>query len=75
MSENGTAVIMLSGSYGATAVLLYDSHYSPLAQPRNVFGMNITKTVHPPAGAVAFTAIIGGLVVINMGFGFVATSA
>jgi CBS domain-containing membrane protein len=37
--------------------------------------MNITRTVHPPAGAVALTAIVGGPGIVNMGFGFVATSA
>ena len=36
-----TANVLLIGSFGATAVLLYGATNSPLAQPRNLFGGNI----------------------------------
>jgi CBS-domain-containing membrane protein len=36
--------------------------------------MNLTKTVHPPGGACALIAVIGGPAVWNLGFGFMATS-
>ena len=90
----GTDMIMLIGSFGASAVLLYGAVKSPLAQPRNLMGghilsaligvtsyqlfsshiwfaaaaavataialMHITKTLHPPGGATALIAVIGG---------------
>lgn len=37
-------------------------------------GMNLTKTVHPPGGACALIAIIGGPSVTNLGFGYILTS-
>lgn len=104
-------VHMLSGAYAATAVLVYESYQSPLAQPRNVLGgylfssivgvairlafnligsplwltgamavcvsiaiMNLTKTVHPPGGACALIAVIGGPMVDSLGFGYIVTS-
>ena len=36
--------------------------------------MNLTKTVHPPAGAVALISIIGPPGVQDQGFGYVITS-
>jgi CBS-domain-containing membrane protein len=36
--------------------------------------MNITKTVHPPGGACALTAVIGSPVIHALGFGYVLTS-
>ncbi len=109
--ENNTAVTMLTGAYGASAILLYDAYQSPLAQPRNVLGaylvcsftgvsvriicgyiglerwttcafsiaisvvfMNLTKTVHPPGGACALLAVIGGKGIWDLGFGFIATT-
>lgn len=98
----GTGHIMLIGSFGASAVLIYGAIKSPLAQPRNLIGghvisaiagvacyklfgpnlwlassmavataialMHITKTLHPPGGATALIAVIGGDQVHNLGF-------
>jgi CBS-domain-containing membrane protein len=99
---DGTGVILMIASFGASAVLLYGAIKSPLAQPRNVIGghvlsaligvicfklfgsqiwlgcgiavatvialMHLTKTLHPPAGATALIAIIGGEKINNLGF-------
>ena len=87
-------LVMLVGSFGASAVLIYGAIKSPLAQPRNLIGghvlsaltevaayqffsfnlllacavavataiavMQCTKTLHPPGGATALIAVIGG---------------
>lgn len=37
--------------------------------------MSATKTLHPPAGAVALISVIGGPGIWDMGFGYVLTSA
>ncbi len=97
--------MFLVGSFGATAVLLYSAHKSPLAQPRNVmlghfvssiagvtvykvmgnvpylsagfavglaiFFMERTNSVHPPGGATALVAIVGGDVVHQAGYWYV----
>ncbi len=94
--------VMLIGSFGASAVLVFGAIKSPLAQPRNLVGghvvsafsgvlankllgyepwlacatavataiafMHITKTLHPPGGATALIAIIGGEKIHNLGF-------
>lgn len=91
---DGTDLILIIGSFGATAVLIYGAVRSPLAQPRNLLGghllsavvgvacakllggepwlaasaavsvaialMHLTKTLHPPGGATALIAVIGG---------------
>ncbi len=93
--------VMLIGSYGASAVLVFGAIKSPLAQPRNLVGghvvsafsgvmayqllgyepwlagavgvataialMHITKTLHPPGGATALIAVIGGDKIHNLG--------
>jgi len=46
---NGTDMVMVIGSFGASAVLLYGAIKSPLAQPRNLMGGHF------------FSAIIGVL--------------
>ena len=90
----GTDLVLLIGSLGASAVLIYGAIKSPLAQPRNFLGghiisaligvtafkllaphlwlaaalavatsiavMHATKTLHPPGGATALIAVIGG---------------
>ncbi len=95
-------VILLVGSFGASAVLLYGAIKSPLAQPRNILGghvvsaligvacyqcfpadlwlasalavataiagMHATKTLHPPGGATALIAVIGGDGIHALGF-------
>ncbi len=100
--QNSTSIIMLIGSFGASAVLLYGAPKSPLAQPRNlirghVFSaiigvtsyqmlhgqmwlaasvavataiavMHVTRTLHPPGGATALIAVIGGNDIHNLGY-------
>ncbi|HHO47190.1 MAG TPA: HPP family protein, partial [Desulfobacteraceae bacterium] len=87
-------LILIIGSFGASAVLIYGAPKSPLAQPRNLLGghilsaligvfcfqvfhgetwlaaslavataiavMHATRTLHPPGGATALIAVIGG---------------
>ena len=100
-----TAWIMIIGSFGASAVLVYGAIRSPLAQPRNLIGghvlsavigvtafqflggqpwlaaalavstsialMHLTKTLHPPGGATALIAVIGGDTVHHLGYLYV----
>ncbi|KJR42185.1 HPP family protein [Candidatus Magnetoovum chiemensis] len=98
----GTDFVMLVGSFGASAVLIYGAVRSPLAQPRNLIGghilsaligvtsyhffssymwlasalavataialMHATKTLHPPGGATALIAVIGGDPIHRLGY-------
>ena len=100
-----SALIMIIGSFGASAVLVYGAIRSPLAQPRNLIGghvlsavigvaafqflggqpwlasalavstaialMHLTKTLHPPGGATALIAVIGGDTVHQLGYLYV----
>lgn len=100
-----SALIMIIGSFGASAVLVYGAIRSPLAQPRNLIGghmlsavigvaafqflgdipwlaaalavsiaialMHLTRTLHPPGGATALIAVIGGDAVHNLGYLYV----
>lgn len=100
-----SALTMIIGSFGASAVLVYGAIRSPLAQPRNLIGghmlsavigvgafqflgdtpwlaaalavsiaialMHLTKTLHPPGGATALIAVIGGDAVHSLGFFYV----
>ena len=95
-------LVMLVGSFGASAVLIYGAIKSPLAQPRNLVGghvlsavtgvaayqlfpfspwlacpvavataiaiMQCTNTLHPPGGATALIAVIGGDNIHALGF-------
>jgi len=97
--------MMIIGSFGASAVLIYGAIRSPLAQPRNLLGghilsalvgvtayrymgaqpwlaaalavsvsialMHLTKTLHPPGGATALIAVIGGDAVHKLGYLYV----
>ncbi|MDA8141276.1 MAG: HPP family protein [Desulfobacteraceae bacterium] len=97
-----TGLMMIIGSFGASAVLVYGAIRSPLAQPRNLIGghmvsgligvaafqflsampwlaaavavataiacMHLTKTLHPPGGATALIAVIGGESVHRLGY-------
>lgn len=97
-----TDLVMIIGSFGASAVLIYGAVKSPLAQPRNLIGghiisaiigvacyklfheqlwlasalavstaialMHATKTLHPPGGATALIAVIGGERIHSLGF-------
>jgi CBS-domain-containing membrane protein len=101
----GTDLIMIVGSLGASAVLIYGALKSPLAQPRNLLGghiisaligvsayklfhpypwlagalavassiavMHATKTLHPPGGATALIAVIGGQKIHSLGYLYV----
>ena len=100
-----TARVMMIGSFGASAVLIYGSLKSPFAQPRNLIGghlisaligvacyqffaptmwlaasvavataiaaMHATKTLHPPGGATALIAVIGGAQINALGYFYV----
>lgn len=95
-------IVLIIGSFGASAVLIYGAIRSPLAQPRNLVGghlvsavigvasyklfpdaiwfassfgvataiaaMHATKTLHPPGGATALIAVIGGEPIHKLGF-------
>ncbi|HET97576.1 MAG TPA: HPP family protein [Desulfurivibrio alkaliphilus] len=95
-------LVMIIGSFGASAVLIYGATNSPLAQPRNLVGghlvsalvgvacyqllpeqpalasalavataialMQLTGTLHPPGGATALIAVIGGEEIHALGF-------
>ena len=97
-----TDLVMIIGSFGASAVLIYGAVESPLAQPRNLIGghlfsavvgvaayqlfrdqmwlsaavavataiavMHLTKTLHPPGGATALIAVIGGQKIHDLGY-------
>jgi CBS-domain-containing membrane protein len=105
----GTDLIMIIGSFGASAVLIYGAIRSPLAQPRNLVGghvlsaiigvtcfkifgghlwlaaaaavataialMHATKTLHPPGGATALIAVIGGNQIHDLGYLYVLVPA
>lgn len=94
--------VLLVGSLGASAVLLYGAPKSPLAQPRNLLAghvlsalvgvsvrlmaptpvwlcaalavataiavMHLTRSLHPPGGATALIAVIGGPKIVGLGY-------
>jgi len=98
-------LVLLIGSFGASAVLIYGAIRSPLAQPRNLIGghvlsaflgvtafqwcgdqtwlaaaiavstsialMHLTRTLHPPGGATALIAVIGGDSIHRLGYLYV----
>jgi CBS-domain-containing membrane protein len=98
----GTDLVLIIGSFGASAVLIYGAIRSPLAQPRNLLGghiisaiigvfaykllyphiwlaaalavatsiavMHATRTLHPPGGATALIAVIGGQKIHDLGY-------
>lgn len=110
-----TDKMMLIGSFGATAVLLYGTPSVPMAQPRNLVGghvlgafvgvsmrlifkaifgvtaygaaglwaacglavalsiniMQLTGTMHPPGGATALIAVMGGKAIHALGYWYV----
>ena len=100
------AQLMLIGSFGATAAMIFGLPCSPYAQPRNVLSghllaalcgvsawqlagsvpwlacglavacavylMHKTRTFHPPGGATALIAVIGGPQVHELGFAYAA---
>lgn len=100
-----TDLVLIIGSFGASAVLIYGAIKSPLAQPHNLIGghlisacvgvsackllisfpwlaaalavsvsiavMHLTKTLHPPGGATALIAVIGGPKIHQLGYLYV----
>lgn len=98
-------LLLLIGSFGASAVLICGAVRSPLAQPRNLVGghvlsaiigvsaflllghypflaaalavslaiavMHWTKTLHPPGGATALIAVLGGDGIHSLGYLYV----
>jgi CBS-domain-containing membrane protein len=98
----GSDLVLIIGSFGASAVLVFGAIKSPLAQPPNLIGghlisaligvtafkllhpwmwlaaavgvataiaaMHATKTLHPPGGATALIAVIGGEKIHNLGY-------
>ncbi len=98
-------LLLIIGSFGASAVLIYGAVRSPLAQPRNLIGghilsacvgvtaqqlfggepwlaaalavslsiavMHLTSSLHPPGGATALIAVIGGEGVHQLGYLYV----
>lgn len=101
----GTDLVLIVGSLGASAVLIFGAIKSPLAQPRNLLGghvisacvgvtaaklcafapwlaaalavslsiavMHLTRTLHPPGGATALIAVIGGPKIHQLGYFYV----
>jgi CBS domain-containing membrane protein len=100
----GVGLVVLVASMGASAVLLFATPHSPLAQPwplvgghliaaavgvtcaklipepwvasaaavsLTVLGMHLTHSLHPPGGAVALLAVVGGDAVHAAGYHFV----
>lgn len=102
ISPQGLLVI---GSFGASATLLYGVPFSDFSQPRNligghilsaivgvssqmilgheiilaasiavacsIMGMHFTRTMHPPGGATALIAVMGGESIHRLGFLYV----
>ena len=98
----GTDLVLIIGSFGASSVLIFGAIRSPLAQPPNLIGghiisaligvsvykvlaphlwlagavgvataiaaMHLTKTLHPPGGATALIAVIGGEKIQSLGY-------
>ena len=103
VAGSGAAILMV-GSMGATAVLLFAVPHGALSQPWPVFGghlvsavigvtaadwvpdpalaaglavggaiaaMQMLRCIHPPGGATALVAVIGGAAVHDLGYGYV----
>lgn len=67
--------ILLIGSFGASAVLIYGAIRSPLAQPRNligghalsaIVGVIIWKLLHPYPGLAAATAVATAIAFMHL---------
>ncbi len=102
---DGTGLLLIVGSFGASAVLIYGAPAGPLSQPRNLVGghvlsaligvvcyqlltphlwlaaalavataialMHLTRTLHPPGGATALIAVIGGPEIHDLGYWYI----
>lgn len=103
--SGSTADMLLIGSFGASACMIFGLPANPYSQPRNVIGghvvsalcgvsayilvgnivwlacalgvstalafMHLTRTFHPPGGATALIAIIGGPSIASLGYMYV----
>lgn len=103
--SGGAADVLLIGSFGASACMIFGLPASPYSQPRNVIGghvcsalcgvsanllvgeiswlacalavscalalMHLTRTFHPPGGATALIAVIGGPAMVHLGYSYV----
>lgn len=100
----GTGLVVLVASIGASAVLLFAVPHSPLTQPwplvggtvisasiavtcaklipdiwlagavavsLSIFAMHVTHSLHPPGGAIALLAVLGGESIHTQGYWFV----
>lgn len=54
---NASDAVMLIGSFGASAVLLYGAPQAPLSQPRNLLGGHVISAVT----GVFFASLLGGI--------------
>ncbi|AFS79680.1 HPP familiy integral membrane protein [Gottschalkia acidurici 9a] len=64
---------MLSAIVGVISYKLFGSHIwlaSSVAVSTSIVVMLLTKTLHPPGGATALTAVIGGTNIHNLGYLF-----
>lgn len=64
---------LLSALIGVTSQLLFSGH--PLLAPifavsTAIAAMQVTRTLHPPGGATALIAVIGGTSIHHLGYGF-----
>lgn len=64
---------MISAIVGVISYKLFSDHIwfaSAMAVSLSIVAMLVTKTLHPPGGATALTAVTGGASVHNLGFLF-----
>ncbi|MBF0521148.1 MAG: HPP family protein, partial [Nitrospirae bacterium] len=62
---------VISAIIGVTCYKLFHSHMwlaAPLAVATAIAVMHLTRTLHPPGGATALIAVIGGKTVNDLGF-------
>ncbi len=70
----GTDLVMLTGSFGASAVLIYGAISSPMAQPRNLIGGHVFSAIvgvaayqllHAPLWLAASVAVATAIAVMH----------
>ncbi|MBI5043323.1 MAG: HPP family protein [Nitrospirae bacterium] len=105
LKSDGKSHLLLIGSFGASAVLIYGAPQADFSQPRNLIGghilsalvgvtiyslmkehmilscsmsvslsiavMHATRTMHPPGGATALIAVIGGDSIGSLGYKYI----
>jgi CBS-domain-containing membrane protein len=72
---------IVSSFVGVSVRIIGDHIFTPdiyvtaaFAMMLSIIVMNITKTVHPPGGACAVIAVIGGDMVHGLGYGYMLTA-